>query len=380
MVPLLRYIDILLGRILYSIFNQAPFLNKSADNINGAVKKILLIKLWGIGNLTIIWPLIHKIREAYPDSHIFFLTFDLNRAFMEKNRCIDKIIYFRFTKNIFIIIINYFRALVKLRVERLDLVINFETFNNASSLFSFLTNAHIRLGINNKYEKIFYNHWVNNSPDLHISQIYTNLLKLLPINFDYNYFYFSKSKENDRKIAGLLQDLKIDRFICIHPGTSENFKGKRWPWFNFSELSNLMLQRYNIPLIFTGTELEKRTVANIIKKIKPKDKIFNFVGHLNIWEYVELIRRSFLFISNDTGPAHLAASLGINTVIFYGPTSPLRYRPLTKNSVIYYKNLKCGPCVGSNYLNKKCRNKFKCLDFTPKEIVLKISEKFFNEK
>ncbi|MDO8603002.1 MAG: glycosyltransferase family 9 protein [Candidatus Omnitrophota bacterium] len=348
----------------------------SKDAHKASCRKILLIKLWGLGNLAVLWPLVNKIKESYPNSLIFFLTLDLNKNFIEKNSAIYKVIYFKFTKNIFSILAQCIYLLRKLRKEKLDIVINFETQNNASAIFSYLTNATLRIGLNNRYEKMFYNHWLCNEPSLHISQLFSNLLKPLGINSSYRYGCFLQSKEEKHKIAYLLKDFKDSKYICIHPGNSENFKKKRWDLNNFADLSNMLIKGYDIPLIFTGSAKEKKLIENIVNKITTKDKIFNLAGSLGIWELVELLRAAFLFISNDTGPVHIAAALGVNTVVFYGPTSPDRYGPLNTDSMIFYKDAKCSPCVGVNYTNAQCRNGYKCLDFNPRETFLKVSEKF----
>lgn len=378
MITLLRYIDNFLGKILSDIFKKPLFFKENKkDNIE--IRKILLIKLWGLGNLTVILPLVYKIKEKYFNSSIFFLTFDLNKGFLERNQAIDKIIYFKFTKNIFKIIAQFIFVLATLRKEKIDLVINFETFNNTSALLPYLIRAPLRIGINNKYEKTFYNYWFDNNPSLHISQLFLSLLKPLKMTFSYRYFNFRELIEVRNSVESTLRSYGIEKFICIHPGTSGNFIGKRWRPDNFAELSNMLIKKHNLPLIFTGIGKEKYLIRAIIKKILIKDKVFNLANFLNIGKLIELLRRSILFISNDTGPMHIAASLGINTVVFFGPTTPDRYKPLNENSLIFYKNLKCSPCIGVGYVNGKCKNKFKCLDFSPQEIFSKISEKFFNE-
>jgi len=379
MVTILRGIDFLLGKLLFGIFKSTPLFKKRKIN-NVEIKKIFLIKFWGLGNLTIIWPLVYKIKEKYPDCFIFFLTFDLNEKFLEKNEAVNKIIYFKFTKNIFKIIIQAAAVLSALRKEKIDLVINFETFNTASALFSYLVKSPICAGLNNKYEKIFYTHYIDREPLLHISQIFLNLLNFLGINSVYSYHYFKESADGKTRIENVLKKYGVEKFICIHPGTSENFEGKRWSSNNFSELSNELIKKSGLPLLFTGVKREKDLVANIIEAVSIKGKILNLAGCLEIWEFVELIRRSFLLISNDTGPVHIAASLGVNMAVFYGPTTPQRYKSLNKNFLIFYKSIECSPCVGTSYINSGCKKNIECLDISPGDVVSKISERFFNEK
>ncbi|HIE43194.1 MAG TPA: glycosyltransferase family 9 protein [Candidatus Omnitrophica bacterium] len=376
MEEVLRVIDIFLGRILSVAFEIFPS-NKRIKT--PAIRKILLIKLWGLGNLTIIWPLVYKIREKYPTSSIYFLTFDLNKGFLERNQVIDRILYFKFTKNIFRIITQFISLTTILRKERIDLVINFETFNNTSALFSYLTGAPLRIGINNRYEKVFYNYSVDNYPSLHISEVFLKLLKPLSINSPYTYYCFSDGKKEQRRVDNILRSFGIEKFILIHPGTSENFKGKRWKSENFAELADLLIEKYNLPIIFTGTEKEKPLIMRIIENISSKDSVFNTAGMLSIWEFIELLKKSMLFISNDTGPVHIVASLKGDIATFYGPTSPHRYRPLNRNSITFYRQLECSPCVGISYINSRCKNNFRCMNFSPHEVFLEISERFFQE-
>lgn len=372
----LRRLDFYMGKFCNRMF----LLKHPQKTIVGSYKKILLIKLWGLGNLTVIWPLIYKIKGKNPDSFIYFLTFDLNKGFLEKNQAINKIIYFKFTKNIFSIMTQFVAVLINLRKQRIDLAINFETLNNASGLLSYLIKASVRIGINNKYERIFYNYWVENNPSLHISQIFLKLLKPLGVDYHYNYYYFSGSREDKNRVEAILEGLGIEKFICIHLGTSKNYEGKRWNPENFSELSTMLMKRYSLPLVFTGTRREESLIKGMIEEMQFKDKIYNLAGRLNIQEFIELLKKGFLFISNDTGPVHIAASLGVNTVVFYGPTSPVRYKPLNENSLIFYRHLKCSPCIGMNYQYNGCKNKFRCLDFSPQEVFSKISEKFLDEQ
>ncbi|MDD5195783.1 MAG: glycosyltransferase family 9 protein [Candidatus Omnitrophica bacterium] len=369
----LRKLDIYLGRVCNLLIRQKYCSNKIF------CRKILLIKLWGLGNLTIIWPLVYKIKEKYPDAVIYFLTFDLNRGFLERNQAINRIFYFKYTKNIFKIAVQFAALIRYFKKEKIDIAVNFETFNNASAFFSYLMRAVDRVGIHNKYEKIFYNHWANRNQNVHISQTFSSLLKPLGIDSPYSYFNFSESKKDRYKMERVLGNLATKQFVCMHAGTSDNFYRKRYSKRSFAELANLLICNSDAHIIFTGTPKERALAEDIIEEILPKDRVRNLAGDLTIWEFIELLRQSVLFISNDTGPVHLAASLGIASAVFYGPTMPHMYEPLTENCLIFYKKTACSPCVGINYITKDCINKYKCLDFSPQEVFDRICEKFFNK-
>ncbi len=376
-IYLLRRIDYHLGKLLYIIFGLSGLFKNVRKNTN-TVKKILLIRLWGLGNLTIIFPLIQKLKIKYPQASILFFTFDSNKGFLEKHQSIDRVIYFKFTTNIFAIIFRFIFIVTALRKEKIELLINFEEFNITAALFSYLTRSPIRIGIHNKYEKMFYTDYIVNDPKVHISHIFNNLIKLSGVKSPYSYLRFPELRNIKDKIEDNLRSRKIEQFICIHPGTSKNFTGKRWKPYNFSELSNMLIVKYNVSIVFTGMKEERDLIDDIIENIASAEKVFNLAGELDVWGLVELLRKAGLFISNDTGPVHIAASLGINLVVFYGPTTPSRYRPLNKNSLIFYNNLTCSPCINADYTGSQCRNNFECLNFFPQKVFLEISKKFFN--
>ncbi len=368
----MRRLDYLLGRIAAS---GLYFRHNDRRIIPSRIAKILCIKLWGLGNLAIIYPLLPKIKEKFPDAQLMCITFDTNRGFLENNEAVDRVIYFKFTTNIFQIITQCVRLVIELRKQKIDLLINFETFNSTAALFSYLTKASVRIGLNNEYESIFYTHSVENDTSKHISQVFSDLLTPLEGNSSYGYFNFMPKRFDQDKIKSVLTQYGVSKFMCIHPGTGSNFTGKRYRKEYFSVLASTLVGKYGIPIFFTGTQKEQKVAADIIKMIPNKENIFDLTARLTIWELVELLRKSFLFVSSDTGPVHIAASLGVNVVVFYGPTAPGRYGPLNKNSLIFYKNTPCSPCAGVHYTYGRCKN-FRCLDFPPDEVIERISRFF----
>lgn len=373
-----RELDYLLSKVYPFVFRLLRVRPAPCQAIGASISKIICIKLWGLGNLTIIYPLLYKIKEKFPQAKIIFLTFDLNKDFLENNQAVDKIVYFRFTRNIIRIIGQFFGLLRLMKQEKADAVINFEQMNNLSGVFSRFLKPPVSIGINNNHRNLFYDYAIDNKQEAHISGIFSGLLAPLGIESPYRYADFIIPPAAENGITGLFSRLGIGGFVCIHPSTSENFKGKRYKKQGFSELAGMIIAKYNIPVLFTGTESDNDLIEDIIRGIAGKDKALNLSGKLRKWEFVELLRKSRLIISNDTWTAHIAASLGRNLAVFYGPSSPIRYGPLHANGIIFYKGLPCSPCIGGNFVNKKCKNCFSCLDFPPQEVFARISGRFFN--
>jgi ADP-heptose:LPS heptosyltransferase len=88
---------------------------------------------------------------------------------------------------------------------------------------------------------------------------------------------------------------------------------------------------------------------------------------------VALIARARFFISNDTGPMHIAAALGIPVFAIFGPANPVRTGPYGTIHTIIQEQLDCIPC----YRRKPC-NHWACIqDITVEKVRQEILLKGF---
>jgi heptosyltransferase-2 len=201
--------------------------------------------------------------------------------------------------------------------------------------------------------------------------IYIDRYKYIPPYIDPTY------KEKVKKILKEygLGDKKI---VVLHAGCGENFKGKRWGKENFAILADRLADTYDIDIVYTGVKNENELIADIASKMR--HKALNLCDKFTLKELTEFLKYCLLFISNDTGPLHIAISVGINTVGLYGPMNPLQYGSLNNNSLSFYKPMRCSPCLTD--LNNKtsfCKKSI-CLDkISPEEVFEKISTSFFNK-
>ena len=73
-----------------------------------------------------------------------------------------------------------------------------------------------------------------------------------------------------------------------------------------------------------------------------------------------LLEKCSVFVTNDTGPMHIASALGVNIVAIFGPTNPELQGPVNNNSIVVRNNsLKC---LGCNLTKlEDCRFEHKCM-------------------
>jgi ADP-heptose:LPS heptosyltransferase len=116
-------------------------------------------------------------------------------------------------------------------------------------------------------------------------------------------------------------------------------------------------------LCLIGSADEREYIDGIISLIgSPSDRIVNLGGSLKLKGLIALFSHSKLLITNDSGPMHLAAAVGLPTVALFGPESPLFYGPVGNRSINLYAGLPCSPCL--NVYNAKvfqCPINVQCL-------------------
>ena len=92
---------------------------------------------------------------------------------------------------------------------------------------------------------------------------------------------------------------------------------KRWPVTYFRDLAEKIYDTYNAQIIITGSPHEAHTIiTDMVSGMKKKPIIA--AGKTNMRQTAAIINRCTVFVSNDTGPMHIAAALGIPIVALFG--------------------------------------------------------------
>jgi heptosyltransferase-2 len=121
--------------------------------------------------------------------------------------------------------------------------------------------------------------------------------------------------------------------VGIHAGSGPRFRAlKRWPSASFVELAGQLRARFGAQIVLTGGEQEQDLARGIARSLS--FPVINAAGRLNLRQSAALIRQCRLFISNDSGIAHVAAALGGHVIVIFGPTNIQRIAPQGPGVVI----------------------------------------------
>lgn len=150
--------------------------------------------------------------------------------------------------------------------------------------------------------------------------------------------------------------------ILIHPGSGS--KRKNWGLNGFIEVFEKIESIGINPEMIAGPAEE--SIARSMSENLPAGTGIHRLERLP--DLAKLLARSGGFIGNDSGISHLAAFLGIPTVVIFGPSSPARWKPFGPLVEVLRPETDCDPCFETEKSN--CAD-MKCLELTTPEMVVK---------
>ncbi len=213
----------------------------------------------------------------------------------------------------------------------------------SSAVLAFLSGAPERIGFDTEGRGVLLTTRVPYRHDRHEVENFLDVLRAdnVEVKDDFLEIWTRPEEEEsmERKLAaeGITPSSRV---AVIHPFSAVPQRG--WPLENFAELvSRIKRETACIPVVVGGPR-----DAGTLREMKHlfRDEIVDLVGKYSLRETIALLKRSSLFIGNDSGIMHLAAAAGTPLVALFGPQSPVKFGPWSKKAKVIYKGLKCSPC------------------------------------
>jgi ADP-heptose:LPS heptosyltransferase len=109
-------------------------------------------------------------------------------------------------------------------------------------------------------------------------------------------------------------------------------------------------------VVFVGGEADEKITREVLGGMH--EPAYSLCGKTTLKELAAVIKNTGLFISNDSGPAHLSAALGVNTLVLFGPTSPEITSPRGQKVRVIQGSCGCKlPCYDLSCENNACMQK-----------------------
>lgn len=138
------------------------------------------------------------------------------------------------------------------------------------------------------------------------------------------------------------------RYFLLQPGAVWEYK--RWPERSYAALIDLLASHYPAHSFVLAGSLEEKCVCSRVREmtgLAARERVWNLAGKTSIAELVDIVSGADMVIANDSGVAHIAGATGARTVVFFGPSSPERFKPLSarqSNVKVFHHKLPCNPC------------------------------------
>ncbi|MEA2037352.1 MAG: glycosyltransferase family 9 protein [Nanoarchaeota archaeon] len=340
-VKLIKFVDKFVGIPYCAILGLFRVFYKK--NLPSDVKRILIIQLWGIGETVLTVPAIKALKDKYKVS-IEVLCTSRNKDVYFNYKFIDKL----HVVDLGVFSLKWF---ILKNLRKYDIVVDMEEYLNISAIMAYFLGK-FRVGYSHGVRAGLYDKKVRYNDKQHISKTFFDLVRLLGIKGNVNMLErLNYSNSDKKKVDSKLKERGIsNQFILgIAAGAAESAKCRRWPKENFAELIERALKKKKgAKVILIGADYEKelnQSIINLIKDKKIRMNVFNFAGKISLREAFYLISKCNVFVSNDTGPMHVAAAMDVRTIGLFGPNLPIRFGPLNKKSVSVYRRMVCSPCI-----------------------------------
>ncbi|HEX8922922.1 MAG TPA: lipopolysaccharide heptosyltransferase II, partial [Pyrinomonadaceae bacterium] len=158
-------------------------------------------------------------------------------------------------------------------------------------------------------------------------------------------FSLNISDERKAKARELLlsQGMTLDKtLVALCPG-STNSRAKRWPAERYAEVADRFIKEAGANVLLIGSPDELDVSLEVEKHMRQRP--FMLTGKTDLAQAVAILSLADVLITNDTGPAHIAAALGRPTLVIFGPTDPRTTRPYPAVAEIMRRPPDCAPCM-----------------------------------
>jgi ADP-heptose:LPS heptosyltransferase len=314
---------------------------------------IVIIKFFGLGSIVQSTPLLAAIRRRYPEGRLAFLTFPENEALVRRlNLCTD-VLLIR-SRSLLAFVLDTLGAIVWMQGQDIDAVVDLEFFTKFSTLLAVLGGARRRVGyhLNAFWRRslltapVYFNYYH------HITDVFAQAGRCLDIAVEDD--TLTRIPVDDAARTRVERTLRErgwtsgEKLIGVNVNAGEMSLERRWPIASFVELIRVLLARHrDVRVVLTGSPSEADYVGTVVAGLSEADRTRVIVA-AGVWSFDDFLaafERMAAFVTNDSGPMHLAAAQGAPLVSLWGPGRPEFYAPRGGRHEVIYEAYPCSPCL-----------------------------------
>ena len=299
-------------------------------------KRILIINIFGIGDVLFTTPLIRNLKSSYPDLYIGYVCNRRTAPLLEGNPKVDKIIIcdrdeydeaYRQSKILaFTKMINFLKSI---RMERFDtsMDVSLSSFTSCAAWLAGIKHK-IRFKYKNRSFCLNRRFVLEGYEDKHVVEYYLGLLEELGVPATERDMEINVDQE-DRDWADEFLGDNIGKagqrpVIGLVPGGGASWGKdavyKRWPPEKYAKLADKLIEKFSAAIILFGDKSELDLCEGVSGAMSRRPVMA--CGQTTVSQFAALARKCSLMIVNDGGPLHIAVAAGAKTASIFGDPQP----------------------------------------------------------
>ena len=343
-------------------------------------RNILVINLMHLGDLMLVTPVLHTLRQNYPEARITLLADAKLADIVQENRNIDECLLID-KKGKDSSLLGILRFAWRLREKKYDLVVNLHRNERASALAALSGGKYI-IGYAKPGFALLFDHV---SPDQHMMmhEIHSHYAALRAAGVIDEIadagleMWLTPAAEEEAACLWAAHFAPEDRVIALNIGAS--WLTKRWVDEYFAEVADTYLTRgYHIAVM--GGPMDVEIVERCRAQMRDRDneRLHIFTGKVSLGVLAGLLRRCILFITTDSGPMHVGVAMHVPVLCMFGASPIPGFYPYDARSISVRAPVPCHPCrihecplTGEEHM--------KCMKGMPSDLIIRYADQMLAE-
>jgi lipopolysaccharide heptosyltransferase II len=317
------------------------------------VNNILVVNVNWLGDVIFSTPIFKALKEAYPQARVSCLAVPRVKEVLEHCPFIDEVIVYD-EKGRHWYPWEKLRLIGSLRQKKFDAAFLLHR-SLTRALLTFLVGIPVRVGYRSAKPSVFLTRQISVEENAHRMDEYAKIVEELGVAVDKVYGLEVSAQELKDMEEKLLKHGigPGDYLVVVNAGG--NWDLKRWPHERFGQLIARLVKDFRVKVVIPGSDKD-RALAQSIARLSGVDPLV-LAGSTGLKELMALFKRANCVISNDTGPLHLAASVGTDVIALFGPTRPEITGPRGRGrAMVLHKEIGCNkaPCYHLSCSHNEC--------------------------
>lgn len=332
------------------------------------VRRIAIFRALNLGDLLLAVPALRSIRAGFPNAEITLISLPWAESLANRlGRYVDRFVEFAGYPGIDEVTVDPERTarfLEEQRAYRYDLIVQMHGSGRTSNPFALDLGGWVTAGYYEGEKPAALTigaPYPHHEPEIMRNLGLARLLGCPDRGPDPEFPLLPEDRLAAAALFSALPSVGHPR-IGLHPGSRP--PARRWPAEYFAQVGDRLARQFEAQVVLTGGPGEEATVRAVMERMETP--ALDLAGKTSIGSLAALIEALDLFISNDTGPAHLACAVDTPSVTIFGPADYPRWAPLDRvRHPSVRKPVSCSPCA-----HWECPIDHRCLRrLRPEEVI-----------